>query len=152
MGQSISNWKKTKINITNNNTINEIFIKRVSFSPRICDDLCEVLLSYLSFEDKIKFECVSHQFQRCIFNKENTLTTNRLDDKQNRLNQLLVYDRKKFADFRSHLQYVREFGNRSMEVIFNKNAFESVLKKCKFITQIIIKIDYIDNEVLQIIA
>ncbi len=48
MGQSISNCKKTKTNITNNN---EIFIKRVSLSAHICDDLCEVLLSYLSLED-----------------------------------------------------------------------------------------------------
>ena len=36
---------------------------------RFGDDLCELLLSYLSFEDKIRFECVSHQFQRLIFNK-----------------------------------------------------------------------------------
>ena len=32
--------------------------RRDSFSDRVCDDLCEHLLSFLSFEDKIRFECV----------------------------------------------------------------------------------------------
>jgi hypothetical protein len=54
------NNKKFK-SINNNN--NKIDLKRDSFSGRICDDLCEVLLSYLSFEDKIRFECISKQFQ-----------------------------------------------------------------------------------------
>jgi hypothetical protein len=44
---------------SNNNNNNESSLKRDSFSGRICDDLCEVLLSYLSFEDKIHFECIS---------------------------------------------------------------------------------------------
>ncbi len=52
-----------------NSESNHLF--RQSFSYRICDDLCEVLLKYLSFEDKIKFECVSKQFQRCVYCKQN---------------------------------------------------------------------------------
>src|SRR5260370_1228779 len=43
---------------------------RQTFSDRICDDLCEVLLSYLSFEDKIRFECVSQQFKRTVYQKQ----------------------------------------------------------------------------------
>ena len=43
---------------------NKKTLRRDSFRDRICDDLCSVLLSYLSFEDKIRFECVSQQFQR----------------------------------------------------------------------------------------
>jgi hypothetical protein len=87
--------------------------KRQSFSDRICDDLCEVLLKYLSFEDKIKFECVSKQFQRLIFNKQLDIEINQYiwfekrnsDQKQNALNALT----KGFK--------------------FNYKAFESVLKK-----------------------
>jgi hypothetical protein len=53
--------KLCQLNEENNNNNNEKSLKRDSFSGRICDDLCEVLLSYLSFEDKIRFECVSKQ-------------------------------------------------------------------------------------------
>jgi hypothetical protein len=35
------------------------------------DDLCEVLLSYLSICHKIRFECVFKQWRRFIFNKQN---------------------------------------------------------------------------------
>ncbi len=66
--------------------------------------MCEVLLSYLSFEDKIRFECVSKQFQRLIFNKQHIIDIQYF---------LLV--------------------NESINI----KVFESVLKKCKFINNII---------------
>ncbi len=44
--------------------------RKESFDYRICDDLCEVLLSYLSFSYKIRFECVSKQFQSLVFSVE----------------------------------------------------------------------------------
>ena len=55
--------KKCKIenNINNNKSCNELSLRRDSFSDRFCDDLCSVVVSYLSFEHKILFECVSHQ-------------------------------------------------------------------------------------------
>ncbi|CAG2103464.1 unnamed protein product [Medioppia subpectinata] len=34
---------------------------------RFGDDLCELLLSYLSLEDRFRYECVSKQFQRTVF-------------------------------------------------------------------------------------
>ena len=40
---------------------------------RIDDDLCEVLLSYLSLEQKFRFECVSKQFKRCVYQRQNQL-------------------------------------------------------------------------------
>ena len=65
----------------NNNNNNENLLKRDSFSGRICDDLCEVLLSYLSFEDKIRFECVSKQWQKCVYEKQHSLVINECEDK-----------------------------------------------------------------------
>jgi hypothetical protein len=62
--------------INNNNNIKEIDLRRDSFSDRICDDLCEVLIKYLSFEDKIRFECVSKQFQRCAYSRQYKLQIN----------------------------------------------------------------------------
>ena len=51
---------------------------RDSYKDRICDDLSEVILQYLSIEDKFRFECVSKQFQRTVFQKEYDLNLNRL--------------------------------------------------------------------------
>ena len=44
--------------------------KRDSFDERICDDLSEVILQYLPIEVKFRFESVSKQFQRTVFQKQ----------------------------------------------------------------------------------
>ena len=41
--------------------------RRDTFSDRVCDDLSEFILQYLSFEDKFRLEGVSKQFQRTVF-------------------------------------------------------------------------------------
>ena len=43
--------------------------QRDSFDDRICDDLCEEVLQYLSLNDKIRLQCVSKQFSRLIFQR-----------------------------------------------------------------------------------
>ena len=43
---------------------NEDNYRRDSFSDRVCDDLCEVILQYLSLEDRLRLECVSKQFPK----------------------------------------------------------------------------------------
>jgi hypothetical protein len=57
---------------------NELNAKRDSFDDRICDDMCEVLLSGLSLEDKIRLECVSKQIQRCVYRRQYSVNTNDL--------------------------------------------------------------------------
>src|SRR5205809_805561 len=47
--------------------------KRRSFSERVCDDLSEELLQYLTIEDKLRLECVSKQFQRTVFTKHHEI-------------------------------------------------------------------------------
>ena len=46
---------------------------RDSFDDRFCDDLCENILQYLPLEHKIRLECVSKQFQRTIFQRQNEI-------------------------------------------------------------------------------
>ena len=67
--------RKCFFNYNNDNNYDEY--SRDSFSHRICDDLCEVVLQFLSLEDKIRFECVSQQFQRTVFQRQNEM---RFDD------------------------------------------------------------------------
>ena len=37
---------------------------------RFGDDLTELIVSYLWFEDKVRLECVSKQWRRLIYNKQ----------------------------------------------------------------------------------
>ena len=37
---------------------------------RFGDDLTELILSFLWFEDKIRLECVSKQWKRCVFQRQ----------------------------------------------------------------------------------
>lgn len=43
---------------------------RDRFDHRICTDLCELILSFLSIEDKIRFEAVSLQFKESVFRRQ----------------------------------------------------------------------------------
>lgn len=47
--------------------------KRDQYNSRICDDLSEILLQYLSLQDKARLQCVCRQFQRTIFRKHQIL-------------------------------------------------------------------------------
>ena len=79
---------------------------------RLGDDLTEEVLQYLTFEDKIRLECVSKQWKRCVFEKQFVIEIG--DNKtQNSLNRLL--------DNRKQL---------------NEELFESVLKKCPNIKKV----------------
>ena len=87
---------------------NYVEYSRDSFSHRICDDLCEVILQYLSLEDKIRFECVSHQFQRTVFQRQYEL---RFDNRYDNFSR----NTRNAIDFKS---------------------FESVVEKCSNITSV----------------
>jgi hypothetical protein len=131
--------KRIKTNENNNemSAQNNDLIKRQSFSDRICDDLCEVLLKYLSFEDKIKFECVSKQFQRCVYNKQFVLDINcdYVDpNKRQNLLRNLINSKK-----------------NSMKINFK--PLKNILMKCKFINKIIVNKHFTEKEnILLIIA
>jgi hypothetical protein len=51
------------------NQTNDKIYPKDSFD-RFGDDLCELLLSYLTIEHKFGFECVSKQWQRLVYNKQ----------------------------------------------------------------------------------
>ena len=48
-------------------------LKKQSFGYRICDDLSEIILQFLPFNDKIRYESVSKQFQKTILQKHEEL-------------------------------------------------------------------------------
>ena len=56
------------------NTQMKVYAKN-SFD-RFGDDLTELILQYLTFEDKVRLECVSKQWRRLVFNKQFVLDIN----------------------------------------------------------------------------
>ena len=105
---------------------------------RFGDDLTEELLSYLRFEDKIRFECLSKQCRRLIFNKQFVLKVHSFKKDDNCLNELV--DKKLGYRFK-----------RAKRCEVNKTGFVSVLKKCPNLRQLYLYV-YIDGEVLQMIV
>ena len=88
---------------------------------RFGDDLTEEILQYMTFEDKIRLECVSKQWRRLVFNKQFVIELNmNLEDnryeKQNSLNKLI-----KVINYKSHVKH---------------QSLESLLKKCPNITKV----------------
>ena len=96
---------------------------------RFGDDLTELILQYLTFEDKIRLECVSKQWRRLIYNKQFVIVIDfKRYETQNPLNRLLVDEK------------------QSTEEIL-----ESLLKKCPNIENVIID-KRVNSKVLSLIG
>ena len=100
---------------------------------RFGDDLTEEILQYLTFEDKIRFECVSKQWKRCVY------------PRQYGLEILPSYEQTKDSLIRLY----PEIWTSSLSV--NIIAFESVLKKCPKIKKFYFE-TRVDSSVLSLIG
>ena len=106
---------------------------------RLGDDLTELILSFLTFEEKIRFECVSKRWQRLIFNKQlaigliaEFLRYGRRPDSLDKL----VTDSERYNK--------RKTGYRSR---IDLKSLKSVLKKCPNITKAVLEVDTNGKEV-----
>ena len=99
---------------------------------RFGDDLTELILQYLTFEDKVRLECVSKQWRRLVFNKQFVIEFLNISHKnKNSLNGLY-----------------RGIGRRKK---LNKQSLESVLKKCPNIKNFNLQIN-VKSSVLSLIG
>ena len=69
---------------------------------RFGDDLTELILQYMTFEDKVRLECVSKQWRRLVFNKQFVIELNAeiyYEERRNLKNNLLelTYKRRKLT-------------------------------------------------------
>ena len=100
---------------------------------RFGDDLTEEILQYLTFEDKIRLECVSKQWKRCVFEKQFVIELrHKRIEKQNSLDKLC---------------YI----NNNLSYVTKVMSLESVLKKCSNITKVKLG-NKVDNSVLSLIG
>ncbi|CAG2167894.1 unnamed protein product [Oppiella nova] len=89
---------------------------------RYGNDLCEVILSYLSFKDSFRFECLSKQWQRSVFTSRHIFSVSDIMPKKSQFNEIKT---------------ITDNGWK---------ALESVVKKWTHITDIHIDIDSQDME------
>ena len=129
----IHNTLITSLSYNYSNTQMKVYAKN-SFD-RLGDDLTELIVSYLWFEDKVRLECVSKQWRRLVFNKQFVLFINDLDSEQTK---------------HSLRQLTRRNSDQSNDRI-DKKALESILKKCRFITAITFDLE-INTEFLSLIG
>ena len=78
------------------------------------DDPTEHVIQYLCFSDKVKFECLSKQWQRLVFNKEYGLDVD-----------FICY-----LYYKNRKQSLERVVKENYEPIVNKELLESLLKKC----------------------
>ena len=105
---------------------NEDNYRRDSFGDRICDDLCEFLLQFLSLEDKIRLQCVSKQFQRTVFKRHYELYI-----PMRGLEKRKIYLNHKYFGFR-RVHNFYDIEDRTFDL------FKALLKKCPNIKSIVL--------------
>ena len=100
---------------------------------RFGDDLTQLILQHLTFEDKIRLECVSKQWRRLVFNKQFGIEIyNKLYPCLNEKNSLQ--------------EIYRRIDNKKQ---IDEHSVESVLKKCPNIQKVIIWVE-VSSKVMSI--
>jgi hypothetical protein len=110
---------------------------------RFGDDLCKLLLSYLSISDKIRFECVSKQWQRLVFNKQQKLIIKRADYYFVKFDRIVIplkfWNENKISIIES-LTKKFKFINKldiSFEFLINTQLLKIMAKNCQYLKKII---------------
>ena len=91
-------------------------VERNSFE-RFSDELTEQILQYLTFEDKVRLECVSKQWRRLVFNKQFVFELNTgNEESENSMNKFHRVINDKYC--------------------VRRQSLKSVLKKCPNLTKV----------------
>ena len=114
---------------------------------RLGDDLTELILQYLTFEDKVRLECVSKQWRRLVFNKQFGIEI--LDTKSEHMNNFR-------QPLTSNIEERLNSLNKLLTMLYNGRqldveSFESVLKKCPNIKHVNIEVNA-NNKVFLLIG
>ena len=95
---------------------------------RFGDDLTEVLLSYISFEDSFHYKCVSKQWKRLVFNKQNKLIIECENNDMRRTRNIGEIPKNHLK-----IKYIKRLENH-----YELKTIEIILKNCPNITSIVI--------------
>ena len=95
---------------------------------RLGDDLCQVLLSYLPFEDRFRCECVSKQWQRVVYKTQTEYTGKH------------ILNVKSFEWILKKCQNISRIG-RFLVSFSDNSMFELITKHCNHLQHICIPFD-----------
>ena len=115
----------------------EVNYRRDLLSDRFCDDLCEDILQYLPLKNKLRLQCVSKQFQRTVFQRQNELYLNVCDPEEHKSYIINKTHRKRYQNY----YYIED---QSMD------SFKALLKKCPNITSIEFSDNYMFHEIHEV--
>ena len=121
----------TLLNITTVITQMKVYAKNCF--DRFGDDLTELILQYLTFEDKVRLECVSKQWRRLVFNKQ------------------FVIELKEEETKNSLKRLIRRMADSELTLTVDCQSLESVLKNCPNIIKVVLDFK-VSNEVLSLIG
>ena len=113
--------------------------KRNSFD-RFGDDLCELILSYLYLNDKIRFECVNRQWNLCLYNRvfeiNYPLETWNFYFLCNPFN-----DKQKDLILKKLIKKCKNLKRLKISKVYNKKFLRLVSQNCQFLEEIYICFD-----------
>jgi hypothetical protein len=118
---------------------------------RFGDDLCEVLISYLSISDKIRLECVSKQWKNLIFNKQNIIFVNYNVDPNNSIIVPIniTSDVKLFEKILQKFRFIEEIFTITSGATNNScKIFGALINNCNHLKIISSSGDVSDSEVM----
>ena len=121
----------------------------ITFLDRFGDDLTEEVLQYLSLKDKIRLECVSKQWQRCVYIKHFNIDVRFIQEK---LPNYIYFKRRPFVG--QHLEsLLKKCSNIrrvdiNMDVVYKSNVLSLIGRYCPHIKSLTYYSDYNDENVL----
>jgi hypothetical protein len=131
MYRTRSNAKLIKLE---NKSINKNYSKD-SFD-RFGDDLCQLLLSYLSVEQKFRFECVSKQWKSLIFNKQQKLILDFYEVLNNKTLKTPKNEKKYDLMFKTLFKKLKFLTDIECHHFFNSSTINSIINNCLFVEKI----------------
>ena len=101
--------------------------KKDSFSDRFCDDLSEVILQFLSLKDKFRYECVSKQFQRTVFQRHYNL-----------VDEVYMFSRTQLTTILKKLPNIRSLDQKRFDRFngINDSFIDLIVKYCNNLNEI----------------
>ena len=114
---------------------------------RFGDDLTELILSFFWFEDKIRLECVSKQWKRCVFRKQFVIKIG--SDSNDSINFIIDVLSEDMSSVRISSKKTIKLEKRFIRI--DNSSLETLLKKCPNITNVRLY-SRVKTEVLSIIG
>ncbi|CAG2099967.1 unnamed protein product [Medioppia subpectinata] len=147
MAQEMTSTKTSLVTAddTEDEDIQQIFAKN-SFD-RFGDDLCELILSYLSLDERFDCECVSNQFQRTVFGSvvDITLTESSASSRTS------VTDMKMLATIGRKCPHIHTIDCRGISIAYTKQLPEALAifrDNCPHLRHIYCNLDTNTNQLM----